>query len=142
MMIMTLNSNCYILAQQNDNCGQQQSHFCNEKASAICIVWLFYDQRSKSKQFVRKLITLQMCSDLLVCKAVCQKIFTEVFLGLMVGGRRASTVLVQCRVVRGSPGLSLPEQVAVNTQSSTGSCRDVRDKEVSSSCEQSQPLFP
>lgn len=47
-----------------------------------------------------------MCSDLLVCKAVCQKIFTEVLLGLMVGGQRASTVLVQCRAVRGSPGLS------------------------------------
>lgn len=47
-----------------------------------------------------------MCSDLLVCKAVCQKIFTKVLLGLMVGGQRASTVLVQRRAVGGSPGLS------------------------------------
>lgn len=67
----------------------------------------FYDYRSKSKQFVRKLITLQMSSDLLVCKAICQKMFTQVLLGLMVRGQAISTVLVQCRAVGGSPGLSL-----------------------------------
>lgn len=48
-----------------------------------------------------------MCSNLLVCKAVCQKIFTKVLLELLVGGQRASPVLVQCRTMRRSPGLSL-----------------------------------
>lgn len=81
-----------------------------------------------------------MCSDLLVCKAVCQKIFTKVLLGLMVGGQRASTV-------QGCEGALLSGWLGALRAEFLSSlpCAGMSEPNTSGcycSCERTQPLSP
>lgn len=103
-MVMTPNVNPYSLAKQNDNKVYSNRVISVMKKTVLFVFCGFYDWRSKSKQFVRKLITLWMCSDLLICKAAGQKIFTEVLLGLMVKARRSAQCWCSAEQYEGALG--------------------------------------